>query len=157
VLTRAADLRYAGQAFELTLDLDAARDLAEAQRIFSEAHRRSYGYDLPGNPVEIVTLRVTGRLPRDVTAPGHARAADSPCETRRVYFGRDLGARDTPVIGRADLNGTPRPGPLVIEEYEGTTLVPPDATARLDPDGNILIALGTQASVAVPERSLAHA
>ncbi|MEE8630305.1 MULTISPECIES: hydantoinase/oxoprolinase family protein [Methylobacterium] len=146
VLTRAADLRYAGQAFELTLDLDAGRDLAQAARLFSEAHRRSYGYDLPGNPIEIVTLRVTGRLPRDASAPGHGRAVATPRETRRVYFGRDLGAHDTPVIGRADLGPVPRPGPLVVEEYEGTTLVPPGCTARLDPDGNILIALGAAAA-----------
>ncbi|BCM86751.1 hydantoinase/oxoprolinase family protein [Methylobacterium indicum] len=160
VLTRAADLRYAGQAFELTLDLDAGRDLGQAPFLFSEAHRRSYGYDLPGNPIEIVTLRVNGRLPRDASAPGRGRAAETPRETRRVYFGRGLGAHDTPVIGRADLAAGSRPGPLVIEEYEGTTLVPPDAAARLDPDGNILIALGIgtsnpRASDAIIGQSLA--
>lgn len=156
VLTRAADLRYAGQAFELTLDLDAGRDLIEAPRLFAEAHRRSYGYDLPGNPIEIVTLRVTGRLPRDATIPGHARPAGGRPETRRVYFGRDLGAHDTPVIGRAGLGPAPRPGPFVIEEYEGTTLVPPDGTACLDPDGNILITLEDPTAPAIRARSLAE-
>jgi N-methylhydantoinase A len=33
------------------------------------------------------------------------------------------------VIDRAALR-MPRAGPLIVEEYEGTTVVPPDATAR---------------------------
>ena len=47
----------------------------------------------------------------------------------------------TPVISRSRLDEKPRQGPLVIEEYEGTVVVPPDATAARDADGNILIDL----------------
>jgi N-methylhydantoinase A len=46
------------------------------------------------------------------------------------------------VIGRLDLAGAGRPGPLLIEEYDATTLVPPDATAELDAWGNIVITTG---------------
>jgi N-methylhydantoinase A len=59
---------------------------------------------------------------------------------RAVYFG-DGHLIETPVIDRPALAGAPRPGPLVIEEYEGTTLVPPGAEARLDAADNIVIAL----------------
>jgi N-methylhydantoinase A len=42
-------------------------------------------------------------------------------------------------MSRGRLDDKPRRGPLVIEEYEGTVIVPPDATAMRDADGNILI------------------
>ena len=45
------------------------------------------------------------------------------------------------MIGRTDLAATPRSGPLIVEEYDGTTVVLPDASARLDAFGNIVIAL----------------
>jgi N-methylhydantoinase A len=64
--------------------------------------------------------------------------------TRRAYFGREHGMRETPVVARADLGPLPRPGPLLIDEYDATTLVPPGATAGLDDHGNILIVTGVE-------------
>ena len=32
-------------------------------------------------------------------------------------------------------------GPLIVQEYDATCLVPPDATATLDAAGNVVIAL----------------
>jgi N-methylhydantoinase A len=61
--------------------------------------------------------------------------------SRKAYFGDRHGLRDTPVIGREALDATPRPGPLIIEEYEGTTVVPPEATVLRDAFGNIVMTL----------------
>ena len=47
---------------------------------------------------------------------------------------------ETPVMRRSDLS-TPRAGPLIIEEYDATCVVPPGARAELDAGGNILIEL----------------
>ena len=47
---------------------------------------------------------------------------------------------DTPVIARADL-GAGRDGPLIVEEYDATCLVPPGARAERDAAGNIVIEL----------------
>jgi N-methylhydantoinase A len=44
------------------------------------------------------------------------------------------------VVGRADLLES-RTGPLIIEEYDATCLVPPGAKARQDDFGNIIIEL----------------
>jgi N-methylhydantoinase A len=60
---------------------------------------------------------------------------------RKAYFSREEGLIDTPVIERGDLGLKPRSGPLIIEEYEGTTIVPPDATAVRDGFDNIVITL----------------
>jgi N-methylhydantoinase A len=45
------------------------------------------------------------------------------------------------VIDRSHLTEAARRGPLIIEEYEGTAVVPPDGTARLDAVGNVVIDL----------------
>ncbi len=65
---RAADLRYAGQSWELRVDVEDTTDLTQA---LAEAHRTAYGYALPDEAVEVVTLRVVAeadaaldRLPR---------------------------------------------------------------------------------------------
>ena len=84
-MTRSADLRYVGQAFELTLPLgdhgpyDAAALDAIRER-FDAAHIRSYGYRLPGVAVEIVTLRAQGRLLQDeaLAQPCHAMPCHPP-------------------------------------------------------------------------------
>jgi N-methylhydantoinase A len=59
--------------------------------------------------------------------------------SRQAYFG-EQGWLDTPVIARADLRGR-RSGPLIVEEYDATCLVPPGARAELDASGNIVIEL----------------
>jgi N-methylhydantoinase A len=48
----------------------------------------------------------------------------------------------TPVLTRVELGPALRPGPLLVDEYDATTLVPPGAAARLDAHGNILIETG---------------
>ena len=45
------------------------------------------------------------------------------------------------MISRAAVPTEPTPGPLVIEEYDSTTVVPPDAAVRRDAFGNLLITL----------------
>ncbi len=61
---------------------------------------------------------------------------------RPAYFGPPHGALPTPVLRRADLGSGSRRGPLIIEEYDSTVVVPPDCRVRLDTHGNILIEVG---------------
>ena len=143
--TRAADLRYTGQAFELTVaapnrKLDTAA-LEELERLFELEHERTYGHAFRGTyAMETVTLRVTGSVtPDNLQQNVRAKASFRPAGRRSVYFGPAVGERDTPIRARDALGADPRPGPLIVEEYEGTTVVPPDCTARLDSSGNIVI------------------
>ncbi|HZS31825.1 MAG TPA: hydantoinase/oxoprolinase family protein [Methylomirabilota bacterium] len=146
---RAVDLKYEGQSFELTVPLPpdwrGSAGLEALAAAFAAEHQRTYGHAAPGDPIQVVSLRVTARLPR----PGGRLAIRLPSArgnagagTRAAYFGRGPGWLATPVLARGDLDGRPRPGPLLIDEYDATTLVPPGATARLDEHGDILIATG---------------
>jgi N-methylhydantoinase A len=59
---------------------------------------------------------------------------------REAYFGPGMGERNTPVLSnRSALRSEFRPGPQIIEEYEGTIVITPDAQAALDEWGNIII------------------
>jgi N-methylhydantoinase A len=145
---RAADLRYSGQAFELTVPapnrkLDAAA-LAELERLFELEHERTYGHAFRGTyAMETVTLRVTGSVtPEGVQTSVRTRASDQPESRRSVYFGPAYGERDTPILARSALTDQLRAGPLIVEEYEGTAVVPPNCAARLDAAGNIVIEVG---------------
>ena len=60
--------------------------------------------------------------------------------SRPAYFGDEHGWLETPVLSRADL-GAARAGPLVIEEYDATCVVPPGAQAEVDAAGNLVIRL----------------
>jgi N-methylhydantoinase A len=141
-----ADLRYSGQAYELGVPVDPARpDLAAMAAAFDAEHARTYGHASPGAPTDLVSLKVIGRSPAGMNAASLTRLAPEgkpPDTTRSAYFGARLGRHDTPVIGRQALGATPRQGPMIIEDYDATCVVPPDATATLDASGNIDISIG---------------
>jgi N-methylhydantoinase A len=70
-----------------------------------------------------------------------SRAEPKAQAPRQAYFGPPTGWLETPVLGRGALSATARRGPLIVEEYDATCLVPPNADVRLDDRGNILIEL----------------
>lgn len=143
-IQRGATLRYQGQSFELAVAVapgDGPDALAEA---FGAEHERTYGHRAgTAEPVEIVTLTALGRgLPDRPRMPDRLEgAAAPPAEPARpAYFGPGPGWLRTPVLARAAL-ATPMAGPVIIEEYDCTVLVPPGAGAALDGFGNIIIDL----------------
>lgn len=142
-MMRFADLRYAGQAFELTVPFSPTAAL-EAAELFEIEHERTYGYRLAGKPIEIVTLRVTGAIetsgPKELAPPAKSKKG-MPERTRLAYFGDAHGLLQIPVIERSDLDTAPRKGPFIVEEYEGTSLMPPGTSAHLDSFGNIVLEL----------------
>lgn len=146
VVSWRAELRYAGQGFELPIDLPQNGDGIDVPTLrerFEHEYRRTYGHELEGHGIDFVALRVSATVPpRGPTAITRTRRALYRAPTapyRQAYFGADDGLIDTPVIERSDLTQTPRMGPLIVEEYEGTTVVPPHATASRDPFDNIVI------------------
>ena len=142
-LTRLADLRYAGQAHELTVDCASREGFPDFPALisaFGAEHERTYGHQAEAEAVECVTLRLIARVTEDrperQIAP--ARAAIKEPMPRMVYFGPDHGEVETPVIDRPALTH-PRKGPMIVEEYDSTCVVPPGWQAELDATGNIVL------------------
>ena len=132
-----ADLRYLGQAYELNVPVDPADAIETLVESFHREHERTYGHRSASDPVQLVNLRLGVRIPaasevtRFMPAPAFAR------RDRPVIF--DSEPVHVAVIGREALDGSLRPGPFIVEDYDCTCVVPPNASARLDASGNIEI------------------
>ena len=143
-IRRAANMHYYGQIFELTVPVsDGEIDPRILEHDFAIEHERTYGHRASEDePVELVNVEVVGQgLPLHPRVPQRLSQDRSNIRlgaARDAYFGIDTGWLPTEVVAREELT-TPRKGPLIVEEYDATCLVPPDASACLDDYGNIVI------------------
>ena len=136
---RAALARYVGQSSEIEVPLPDGAFPPDFAELFSVAHERNYGFRAPPEePVELMGLSVIARgvpdrprLPQAI--PPRQLAVPA---SRRAWF-PEIGWIDTPVSDRASLAGAARQGPLIIQEYDATCLVPRDWRVSLDDFGNL--------------------
>jgi N-methylhydantoinase A len=138
-LERHADLRYSGQAHEITVPADLGPiDLQALAAAFGDEHERTYGHQAEREEVECVALRVTARIPADVL-PARSRLVGGRSDRRNAYFGPKAGEHDVPVVSRGELAAGALNGPLIVEEYDATCVVPPGWRAALDDEGNLML------------------
>ncbi|WP_439680947.1 hydantoinase/oxoprolinase family protein [Embleya sp. MST-111070] len=143
VVDRLVDVRYRGQRFELRIrvpDGELTDDLlAEVRARFHAEHKRTYGRAGTDDLVELVNLRVRGRIPAPVSIAdvlSFPTTEGRPPTTRECRFTETV---CTPVVARSDVGTEPVDGPMVIEDMDATTLVPPGARVHRDRFDNIVI------------------
>ena len=147
-IRRYADMRYAGQAYELTIPVAPGAPRIERMIAdFGAEHERTYGHRSDADPVELVAVKVVACAaadgPRSYDPAAVLELSGGVEEgTREAYFGLEHGALETPVVSRRALAGRAREGPLIVEEYDATCIVPPGSRATLDDLGNIDIEVG---------------
>ncbi len=142
VSTGSADLRYAGQGYELNVAAGP-----EMLAHFHAAHRKRYGHADQSRRVEVVNVRVrmissaeSLDLPRRPAAGTDCRHA--MLKHKRVMFGKNNNNDwlDTPVLQRDLLSpGNRFEGPAIVHEYSATTVVPPGCRAEVDANSNLVI------------------
>ncbi len=138
VAARSADLRYAGQGYEINVPFGPAM-LAD----FHAAHQKRYGHSDESRPVEIVNVRVRMiasaepiEIPRKQL--GNADCSEAILKTKAVAF--DGVWLQAPVLAREKLKpGNSFDGPAIVHEYSGTTVVPPGCRANVDGYSNLVI------------------
>lgn len=145
-----ADMRYAGQSFEIEVPLDRewidCGDVAAIRAAFDRRHQDIYDYADPASPVGIVNLRlvITGVLPKP-SLPELATATTPPAPLARVpclMRGKSVTAD---VYARAKLRaGHCFTGPAIIVQEDATTIVPPDAVVEIDRLGNAFVTIGQE-------------
>ena len=136
---RSADVRYRGQNWSVTIDFPGAIDaeaLAGLVERFEAEHERLYGTRLePGSPVDIRAVRLIALGPprEEFSLPG---ASDHPLNgsrpTRLANFGPRHGTLEVSILPRSSLGAEPVVGPLLVDEYDTTVVVPPGWTVRVD-------------------------
>jgi len=122
------DMRYRGQAYELTVPVGRGRELLEAEQAFHAAHERAYGHASPVEETEIVTLRAraTGALEAPdwdglapAGSPGRAHAS------ARTVWTPGQGPEPYAVHERGSLGRKTLDGPAVVEQDDSTIVVAP--------------------------------
>jgi N-methylhydantoinase A len=143
-----AEVKYIGQNTALVVPIDALPvtqdDLADIAERFAVAHEATFGYRSDEERLQFVSLKVVGRgVPDSPRLPDRVRIGDgftAADGTRKAYFGADYGWLETPVTSRTGLTGGTHKGPLIVEEYDTTTVVRPDWSVSLDDWNNIVLA-----------------
>ena len=143
---RFAELRYAGQAYELT-DAGPAKDRIDVSvaTSFHAEHERTYGHGSDADPGRYrvdprASPASSGRAVVEPTCPPSERTAPTgEPSSGNAYFGRDVGFIDTPVIrARRAHEGVAR-GPADRRGIRRDLRRPARCTRALDALGNIEI------------------
>jgi N-methylhydantoinase A len=140
-----AQMRYAGQSYELEVDLPAPRDgqgVEEAVRRFHQTYERVYGQRHESRAVEFVALRVVASyMPPPPPPPAPPHAPDrAPAAVPRQAYVAGTRASTVPVHRREHLApGQVLRGPAIVEQPDTTVVVPPGHVAHVDTHGNLIL------------------
>jgi len=140
------DMRYFGQGFEVTVDLDESGldrlDLQEIGAQFDAEHDRLFTFRL-NSPWEIVNLRAIVLGPEDNTPPpsiGKGSPDPSGARVERTTIHSDGRTIDAWIYDRDRLlDGNRIDGPAIVVEMDSTTLILEGHQAVVDAYGNLLI------------------
>jgi N-methylhydantoinase A len=149
-IQRLADMRFAGQGYEVVTALPAgpyrAQSEAAIRAAFEQAYESVFGRRPPVAEIEIVNIRVSltaasggGELDLGLLAAG---SLPRPRAMRHARFAATESPLLAPVYERSALPAEAvLTGPAIVEEASSTLLVPPNARARVERCGNIVVEL----------------
>lgn len=141
------DMRYVGQNYELSVDVDNAGGRPELpatdrlKQAFFDVYMRAYGHYDAAAPIEIVNarLRAMAKLSQHQTAVAAPDVKEEPFEHVDVWFGETAPVK-TPMYRRSGLPvGTLLQGPAIITQLDSTTVVPPWASVTVDRALNMMM------------------
>ena len=138
----AADLRYLGQEYTLTISIANFEEGWQdaLKKNFDDAYLIRFGHCNEEEKVEMVNLRVTtiGYIQRIDHELTRAPENSSPISREQSWSGNDWA--DTPVYRRDSLpSNTPIDGPSMVLEPNATTYIPHGWQMRLHELGHLLI------------------
>lgn len=148
--SRSLDVRYLGQAFELTVEAPAGMVdeafVGELRRRFEVVHQQMYGFVSPEEPIRVVAVRLEaiGAVPRAALVPDMTET-DSPVEDaiigeRAVWLPETGSFTPCIIYEREKLRyGHCIVGPAIIEQMDSTTFLLPGQVACVDDYLNLLI------------------
>jgi N-methylhydantoinase A len=147
-----ADMRYAGQGYEIGVPCDTPPwrlDAAGLRARFETVYRAAYGRVHPAAPVEVVTWRLRARGPRPQVEPRYETVAGAgrPAPATRLAYAPERGGL-TPfaVYDRRELTpGASIVGPAIVAEQASTAVLGVGATATVDTRLNLLITFSGRA------------
>ena len=142
-----ADIRYAGQAFQLSLNVTGdelkKKGLAVLTDEFDRQHEQLFTF-AHGKDHEIVMIRAIVNAKSSLTADlkevsdKKTKLEDAKFHDTKFYYEKEW--HEAVIYDRGKLGvGTVVPGPAIVVEMDSTTLVLPGHAATVDEVGNLLI------------------
>jgi N-methylhydantoinase A len=146
---RLLELRYKGQSFGINIPAPAGEiDSAfvdECVARFHATHEELYGFNVSDARTELVNIRLVaygslaGGEPAAIENDAARRPYDGPRGERSIVLPRD-GEITASIVARTDLEpGHVLRGPLVIEQLDATTVVPPELVVTVLPNRSLVI------------------
>ncbi|ABG33063.1 hydantoinase/oxoprolinase family protein [Roseobacter denitrificans] len=142
VMQRTVEMMYQGQWRALAVAAPSkVTDIDSLIDAFHNEHQREFNFRRDDAPVSIfrVGLTATGMVPK-AELQSHEVKKNTPTtdNTRDVWF--DGKAHTAMIFERDDLTaGATFDGPAIVEQFDSTTVIPPNTTAEVDKYMNILI------------------
>jgi N-methylhydantoinase A len=135
----AADVRYRGQSFELTVPVGPSDGAREVGEHFHAEHARRYGHATHDAELELVTLRAAVVRSGPAVALAAANGAQLAERRERIVRLRGSDVRAQVHAGDGLVQGTTVTGPAVVEFRETTCLVLDGWTGTVDAHGVLLL------------------
>lgn len=141
-----ADLRYVGQAFEISIEFTTdeleERGLAVLTDPFDAEHEKLFTFKL-GNGHEILMIRAVVKARSGAIAErrlGEASLSLEDCKVQDTRFYYDGAWHEGAIYDRSKLHtNLVVEGPAIVSEMDSTTVVLPGYAASIDTVGNLLI------------------
>jgi len=130
------EMRYRGQAFELSIPGPPDPDPDELAERFAEVHEVRYGYRDPDGIVELVNIRLAMVVPGAQPRPSAASPEGLRESEREARFGGEW--HSTRVLRGEPPAGLRAKGPAIFELPEATLVLPPGWSAEVDAAGTIV-------------------
>ena len=145
-VTFQADLRYMGQAFQITVDFTEAelreKGVALLTDAFDAEHEQLFTFKL-GDGHEVLMIRAVAKARSAAIAELQTGAAGTTLEQCRIHESRFYHGgswHDCSIYDRGKLHeGLVVPSPAIVSEMDSTTVILPGYEARVDAVGNLLI------------------
>ena len=146
-INRLMDLQYDGQGSSLSIALRGNSNVPTSVEtiadLFETLHKETFGHFLPNHPIRTTGLRLIASISASVEPKKvsfNAPAFKILDASRPAYWGPNHGLLDTPVETLANIrNGLH--GPILIDSYDTTIVVPPNAWVEKNPNAGVTIYL----------------
>ena len=146
-INRLMDLQYEGQGSSLSIALRGNSNVPTSVEtiadLFETLHKETFGHFLPNHPIRTTGLRLIASISASVEPKKvsfNAPAFKILDASRPAYWGPNHGLIDTPVETLANIrNGLH--GPILIDSYDTTIVVPPNAWVEKNPNAGVTIYL----------------
>ena len=141
-----ADVRYAGQAFQITIDFDEKTFAKDGVSLITDAfdkeHYQLFTFKLEDGH-EILMIRAIVKAKQSKISSvslSQEKHAIEDCVIHESKYYHDSQWHEIKIYDRAKLSaGLTIPGPAIVSEMDSTTVILPDHQALVDKVGNLII------------------